>query len=210
MKKRRFIKLFSALTVAAAILTAAAGCSSPQPPELSEVYDRYVSLIENATEINTVFFGEGLPVYHREGEEAELLNMYYGVGDDGNEYVKPYAMYRGIEDIKSAAEKVYGDEYLESLYESLFTGYTAEELGSILPPRYMEEEKNFYQNSDVTPLVMGSKVYDYSTMTILPESTATTVRVEIRAYEESAPNEAYTAKLSFVYENGEWYLNSPC
>lgn len=210
MKKFRSIRLILALMMLAAMLVAASGCSAPQPPKLSEVYDRYVSLIEGATEINTVFFGEGLPVYHRDGDEARLLNMYYGAAEDGNEYVKPYAMYRGIDDIKRAAEKVYGDEYLESLYESLFTGYTAEELGSILPPRYMEDEKNFYQNSDVTPLVSGAKVYDYSTMTILPESTETLVRVELQAYEESKPAEVYTAKLSFIYENGDWYLNSPC
>ena len=210
MKKFKFIKLLSVLVITAAMLAAASGCSSPKAPELSSVYDRYVSLIENATEINTVFFGEGLPVYDRNGEEARLSNMYYAAADDGNEYVKPYAMYRGIDDIKSEAQKVYGDEYLESLYESLFTGYTAEELGSILPARYSEDEKNFYQNSGVTPLISGAKVYDYSTMSILPESTATLVRVEIQAYEESNPTEPYTAKLSFVYENGDWYLNSPC
>ena len=210
MKKTKFIKLFFVSVITAAILVASTGCSSSKVPELSEVYDRYVTLIENAVEINTVFFGDGLPVYDRDGAEAKLLNMYYAAADDGNEYVKPYSMYQGIEHIKREAEKVYGDEYLESLYESLFTGYTAEELGSVLPARYYEDEKNFYQNSGVTPLIEGAKVYDYSTMNILPESTATLVRVEIEAYEDSNPTDIYTAKLSFVYENGDWYLNSPC
>ncbi|MBE6693757.1 MAG: hypothetical protein E7589_03220 [Ruminococcaceae bacterium] len=209
MKKLIFIKGFLTLVVGACLLLSM-GCASPQPPELSAVYDRFVYLIENATDVNTVFFGEGLPVYSRDGAEAQKQNMYYGAADDGNEYVKPYAMFLNIDEIKAAAEQVYCDEYLESLYESLFTGYTAEELGTVLLPKYSEDEKSLYQNSTVTPLTSGAKVYDYATMTILPDSTETTVRVEVEAYDESDADERFTLTLSFVYENGDWYLNSPC
>ncbi|MBQ9162285.1 MAG: hypothetical protein IJX74_03320 [Clostridia bacterium] len=209
MKKLIFIKSFLTLVVGGCLLLST-GCSAPQPPQLSAVYDRFVYLIENATDINTVFFGEGLPVYSRDGEEAQKQNMYYGAADDGNEYVKPYAMFSSIDEIKAAAEQVYCDEYLESLYESLFTGYTAEELGTVLLPKYSEDEKSLYQNSTVTPLTSGAKVYDYATMTILSDSTETTVRVEIEAYDEDDADERFTLTLSFVYENGDWYLNSPC
>lgn len=210
MKKFRYIKLIAVFLIAASVMGAAVGCSRPQPPDLSEVYDRYVYLIENAADVNTVFFGEGLPVYHRGDDEAEIQNMYYGVADDGREYVKPYAMFQSIDKIKAAAERVYGSEYLKSLYESLFTGYTAEELGVVLPPRYLEDEKGFYQNANVTPLTSGTKVYDYATMRILPESTKTNVRVEVECYEVNAPDDRMTVKVSFVYESGNWYLDSPC
>lgn len=193
-----------------AILLSAVGCSRPQAPQLSEVYDRYVYLIESAASVNAVFFGEGLPVYKRDSVEAELQNMYYGVTDDGREIVKPYSVYMSIDGIKAAANKVYGSEYRESLYESLFTGYTAEELGTVLPARYFEDEKGFYQNARVTPLTSGAKVYDYATMKILRESTATNVRVEVECYEVDKPAERITVKVSFVYENGDWYLDSPC
>lgn len=196
--------------VAVAILLSASGCSRPQPPKLVDVYDRYVYLIENAASVNAVFFGEGLPTYKRDGKEAEMQNMYYGVSDDGREFVKPYAMYQSVDQIKAAAEKIYGDEYLASLYESLFTGYTAEELGAVLPARYFEDEKGLYQNARVTPITSGTKVYDYATMKILSSSTATNVRVEVECYEVYAPDERVTIKVSFVLEDGDWYLDSPC
>ena len=51
-------------------------CEAP-PPELYQVYDRMVELIEASKEINTVLYGVGLPVYHQGGDYANYNQLYY-------------------------------------------------------------------------------------------------------------------------------------
>jgi hypothetical protein len=61
----------------------------------------------------------------------------------------------------------------------------------------------------VEALVKGVRVYDYASMEIMKGSTSTYMRVAIPSYTESHPNEWKTVYLAFVYENGDWYLDSP-
>ena len=70
MKNKKYfkrIKRISALLLTVALLLggvfAFSSCSS-RAPEIEDVYDRVVYLIENAAEVNTVLFGEGLPVFY--------------------------------------------------------------------------------------------------------------------------------------------------
>jgi hypothetical protein len=57
--------------------------------------------------------------------------------------------------------------------------------------------------------VEGVRVYDYASMQIVEYSHASRLRVSIRSYTEDRPEEWKTVYLSFVYENGDWYLDSP-
>lgn len=205
-------KLISLCLVVLLLLTALVPLSScaSKAPELEEVYDRLVYLIENAHEVNVVMFGAGLPVYERGNEEDELIHRYYGVTEDGREYVSLYAKYDSIETIKAAASAVYSQDYCDSVFESLFTGYASDiGTGSILPARYSEDEQWMYQNSYVTPLVTGTRVYDYASMRIVSPSRGDYLKVEILSYAEDQPEEWVTIDLSFVYENGNWYLDGP-
>ncbi len=192
------------------LLLSTASCSRRGPaPELEQVYDRLVEVIEEAHEVNVLMFGVGLPVYTRGDAEDELIHRYYGVVDNGREYVTPYAKYITTEDIKSAISAVYGSSYRESMFASLFTGYAVSGISGTIPARYYEDDKTIYQNVYVRPLVTGTRVYDYASMKITEESFDTFLRVEIRSYSEKMPDEWTTTRLSFVYENGNWYLDSP-
>lgn len=213
MKKSRYNKVLILFGLIAAVVLSTlcfASCSASDPPPVEEIYDRLVYLIENSAEVNTVFFGEGLPVYRRGSDEAELLRIYYMSSDEVLEEVKlQYCEYLTLEEVKAKAELVYGEEYRESLYETVFTGYAiSESSGSILPARYSEDEKGIYQNSEVTPLVSGVRNYDYASMKIV-SGNKKYIRVEIESYTDAAPDERVVSKLSFVYERGNWYLNSP-
>lgn len=195
-----------------AILSALPSCRPSEessPPPLEQVYDRLVQVIEASHEINVLLFGEGLPVYPRGDKEDILIHRYYGVVDNGMEYVTPYAKFGSISEMQEAIAAVYSTAYRESLYESLFTGYAAENMSMVLPARFTEDEKALYMSRHISPLVTGVRVYDYATMAIEERSTATRIRVSIRSYSEDYPQEWKKVYLSFVYENGDWYLDSP-
>ena len=204
-------KIITSLLAVCLLLSAASlsSCSLGSPPELEEVYDDLVDVIEASHEVNVLLFGAGLPVYPRGTAEDELIHRYYGVNDDGNLYVTPYAKYAYVEDMKEAIAAVYGSEYRESLYESVFTGYAiAENVNTVLPARYTQSEGRLYQSESVDALVHGVRSYDFAGMKIVSPSTASHLRVSIPSRTDADP-EWKTVHLSFVLEDGRWYLDSP-
>lgn len=203
---RIFLILLILLTV---IMSSCCDASREPAPEMDEVYDRLVQVIEASHEVNVLLFGAGLPVYPRGDAEDLLVHRYYGVTDNGQQFVTPYAKYGSIAEMQTAIAAVYSTEYRESLYESLFTGYAADEMSVVMPARFSEDEKFLYMSQYVSPLVEGVRVYDYASMQIVEYSHASRLRVSIRSYTEDHPEEWKTVYLSFVYENGDWYLDSP-
>ena len=149
MKKR--IASLLVLLMLAGVIVGLSSCSDAglnPAPDIDSVYDRLVEVIEASYEVNVLLFGEGLPVYPRGDEEDELVHRYYGVVDNGQEYVTPYAKYATIAEMQAAVAKVYSTEYRESLFETTFTGYTDNTLSSVLPARYNEDDKFLYQNKN--------------------------------------------------------------
>ncbi|MBP3667074.1 MAG: hypothetical protein J6K29_08485 [Clostridia bacterium] len=197
------------LIVLIMLMASCCDASREPAPELDTVYDRLVQVIEASHEVNVLLFGAGLPVYPRGDAEDELVHRYYGVTDNGREFVTPYAKYGSIAEMQSAIAAVYSVEYRESLYESLFTGYAANEMSVAMPARFYEDERFLYMSKYVDPLVEGVRVYDYASMAIVDYSHASRLRVSIRSYTEDRPEEWKTVYLSFVFENGDWYLDSP-
>ena len=197
------------LVVIIMLMASCCDASRDPAPEIDEVYDRLVQVIEASHEVNVLLFGAGLPVYPRGDAEDELVHRYYGVADESREFVTPYAKYKSIADMQAAIAAVYSTEYRESLYESLFTGYAADEMSVMMPARFSEDERFLYMSRYVDPLVDGVRVYDYASMEIVGYSHASRLRVSIMSYTEDNPEEWKRVYLSFVYENGDWYLDSP-
>ena len=207
---KRILILLLALCLLGGTVFGFASCGRSDAPELEEVYDRLVQVIEASHEVNVLLFGVGLPTYARGDAEDELVHRYYGFGDESRVYVTPYAKYKSIEEMKTAIAAVYSTAYRQSLYESLFTGYVADEMSGAMPARFMEDDRYLYMSAYVDPLVEGVRVYDYASMEILEYSEDTSrLRVTIRSYAEDHPDEWRTVYLSFVHENGDWYLDSP-
>ena len=192
-----------------AIMTSCCDASREPAPDIDEVYDRLVQVIEASHEVNVLLFGAGLPVYPRGDAEDELVHRYYGVADNGQQFVTPYAKYTSIAEMQAAIAAVYSTEYRESLYESLFTGFAADEMSVVMPARFSEDERFLYMSKYVDPLVDGVRVYDYASMEIISYSHSSRLRVSVNSYTEDRPEEWKRVYLSFVYENGDWYLDSP-
>ena len=207
---KRIVSLLLVLLMLGSVVAGLASCSAAAPaPELEEVYDRIVELVEASHEVNVLLFGAGLPVYPRGDAEDQIIHRYYGVNDDGREYVTPYSKYKTIVEMQAAISAVYSTEYRESLFETLFTGYADGGMSVVMPARFQEDERYLYQSLYVDPLVEGVRVYDYASMEIWEHSHSTYMRVAIPSYSESKPDEWVRVYLSFVYENGDWYLDSP-
>ena len=207
--KRIIVYLLALLMLCGAVVGLASCAASEPAPPLEEVYDRIVEVVEASHEVNVLLFGAGLPVYPRGDAEDELIHRYYGVNDDGREYVTPYAKYQTISEMQAAIAAVYSIEYRESLFNTLFTGYADGNMSVAMPARFYEDERSLYQSRYVESLVEGVRVYDYASMEITDRSNSTYLRVAIPSYSESKPDEWVTVYLSFVYENGDWYLDSP-
>ena len=207
---KRILILLLALCLLGGTVFGLASCGRSDAPELEEVYDRLVQVIEASHEVNGLLFGVGLPTYPRGDAEDELVHRYFGFGDESRVYVTPYAKYKSIEEMKTAIAAVYSTAYRQSLYESLFTGYVAEEMSVVMPARFSEDDRYLYMSTHVEPLVEGVRVYDYASMEIVEYTKSTSrLRVSLRSYAENTPEAWTTVYLSFVHENGDWYLDSP-
>lgn len=207
--KNVFSLLLALLLLCGGVMGMTACSGGGEPPELEEVYDRIIQVVEASHEVNVLMFGAGLPVYPRGDAEDELVHRYYGVNDDGREYVAPYAKFISVAQMESAISAVYSVQYRESLFETLFTGFADSGMTVTMPARFQEDERYLYQSRYVDSLVEGVRVYDYASMEIAEGSNATRIRVSIPSYTESKPDEWVNVTLSFVYENGDWYLDSP-
>lgn len=208
---KRMISILLVLMLCAGVVCSTASCARKgPPPAMEDVYDRLVTVIEASHEINVLLFGAGLPIYPRGTAEDELVHRYFGVTDNGMEFITPYAKFGSIAEMKTAISAVYSVEYRESLFDTLFTGYADTQMSVVMPARFHEDERYIYQNKYVNTLVDGVRVYDYAGMEIIAEeSHSTYIRVSIPSYSEIHPDEWVKVRLSFVYENGDWYLDSP-
>ncbi len=146
-------------------------------------------------------------------EEAEF---YYAASDDENyDYVRMDAGYIATDEIKKEAEKVYAMSFLNSVYESMFTGIQlSENTGGILYARYMDhtdtEGNTYLMKSNKWKSVDVARVYLFDTMRMSEKrkSKSTDVYLDIDTYVPGEPTKIITVTVSLTLENGNWFLNS--
>ena len=173
---------------------------------------------------------EGNFYYPIEFDESQYEYVYGDGADEHYDYVRVDCKYQSIEAIQAFAETVYtqgylkGDNYKEGdlgyggVYAAMFDGFT---LGTeISYARYRTDDSidGFYllKSNEFEPYFTEHKTYDYSTMKIVKPSKAQHVNVEIAAngryidYENfEVRTGEHTVTLIFVFENGEWRLDTP-
>lgn len=200
MKK---ISLILSLVFIVLSLSACAG----QPPALEEFKPIVTELIEASYEINDIFFGDGLPAIERGSEFAEENHVYY-MDEGGNyDYVTEDCPYQTTDEIKAAAEKVYSDAYLASIYETMFIG-VADENAGMLYARYLDTDEGLKKSNVHKAIVEKKRIYDYDTMTIVKPSGQSYANVEFDTHLEGE-SEILRVRLTLVKEDGEWRLDSP-
>ena len=212
MKLSRKLRITVGALICALLLPLCLISCSSEPPALEDVRDRFEQLIEASYEVNDIIFGEGLPTYDREGEQAEMI--YYGFyGYDAYEIVTADCPYQSVEQIKALAEQVYSPDYLEDIYTMAFDGYADENSENVTTARYLHTGdylvKYAFGEKDSFNILLGKRIYKYDTMKIGALSTAEAVNLEIETYLEGDEQNTYVETLRFVLVNDEWYLDEP-
>ncbi len=160
--------------------------------------------------------GDGVYYYSLESFDLNAVFFYTEKDEPYYDYVKESSGYLTTDDIKAVAERVYSRSYLDSVYESIFTGIMVSEYGNgTLYARYYDYE-NIEDGS--VHLVKSNKdegydlktwEYDFSTMKMVKKSNATFVTVEVERYPAGDPAARETVRHCFALENGQWFLDSP-
>ena len=174
----------------------------------------YRYAVRKTTEEGTPIFTdtENGYYYYALPDYVEPERYYTSLDEEYYDYVIDSEEYLVTDDIKRKAETVYAREYLEMIYESLFTG-TVTESGNVQTGRYMDYtdrdgnghllKSNTHAGYDV------ARVYLYDTMKMVKKSNAEFVTIEIDSYKPGHEDEIQTVRLTLVLQNGNWLLNSP-
>ncbi len=164
------------------------------------------------------------PIFERNGayyyalpeySEPEPELTYTTADPEYYDYVRFDCKYGTTEEIKLAAEKVYAKNFLDSVYESLFTGIAIGGTGGMLYARYMDytdsEGRGFLMKSNTEKGVSVARTYLFDTMRMSEKrkSNAKDVFVDIDTYVPGKESEVVTITVGLTLQGGLWYLNSP-
>lgn len=182
-------------------------------PEVEDIYDRMVYLIESSQEVNALIYGCGVPVWEDDSEYVEFMHVYYGLEPAQHyEIVMPNAKYLSVDQMKEAIEEIYSKEYLEEvIYNAIFDGYAIEDGagGSVVGvARYYEEGNYLWQSKDFKTFYTGMRIYDYSTMQVHSLGKADRCVVTVDSWLEDSPDQVETVEILIALQDGEWYLDN--
>ena len=206
---KKHIKIISVVLLVAVILPCTgifAYCQLNKAPELETVRDRIIYLVEGSKQINEIFFGEGLPVYVRDSELSEEKFVYIGEQNKGYEKVMEVSPYLLLDEMKEAAERIYSSAYCKQLFESCFDGVVVDGVTLL---EYVEIDEWLYQSTARDTLAENERIYLYDTMKIVRPSNKEYINVDIESYLINNPDKKQTERLSFAFEDGNWYLDTP-
>lgn len=204
MKEQKLTSIVAFILVLLLVLPFA-GCAGAAP-SLDTLKERFVYLIEESKELNTLFFGKGLPVFRRDGKLSDRKMIYYVDEVRGYDRVMENSAYYSIDEMKAQVELIFSEDYLSELYEGAFDGIMMDDSSAYL--RFYDNGEWLHQNTNAIDFGLSERIYDYSTMKIVEPSTGDYVNISIESYTLADPTKREVS-LSFVYENGNWYLDSP-
>ena len=206
---KKIISLLLLLVTLALSCVSLTGCAAPK---VEEIYDRVVYLVEASYEVNTMLYGNGLPVYRTDSEYAEIKHIYFNFADEGRyEYVTEQAKCFTFDQIKAKARKIYSEACLASLFEFCFTGYaTNDGSGNMVidRARYREDQTWIYQSTAENNFFCEMRFYDYSTMKVNSLGRRDACSVSMDSWLVSEPGNVETVEIYLVLQDGEWFLDS--
>lgn len=148
-------------------------------------------------------------------EETEAEFYYTSSDQEYYDYVRDDAGYLTTAQIKMLAEGVYAKDFLDSVYESIFTGITVSGSSSgTLQARYIDyvdsEGRGWLMKSNTWKAAPVARVYLFDTMRMSEsrKSKRTDVYIDIDTYVPGNEGQIETVTVSITLQNGSWFLNS--
>ena len=183
-------------------------------PDIEDIYDRMVYLLETSQDVNALIFGYGLPVWEDDSEYVEFEHIYHNMPTARNyEIVMPNAKYLTIDQIKEAIQKIYSQQYIDAVItSSIFDGFAVSDNvgGSVVGvARYLQEDVYLWQSKEfrVTPYE-GMRIYDYSTMKVRSLGKTDRCVITIDSWLEDTPDQVENIEILIAKQNGQWYLDN--
>ena len=140
-------------------------------------------------------------------------DFYYLATDaEDYDYVIDGTENASVDGIKALVRTVYAEEYADSLDAILFDGVAEGSLVSKARYSMIQTSRGtlFASRNTFEPLFTERRVYLYESAHIdRANSNNTSVVVELDSYLPSAPDKIETTKVSFVLQDGVWYLSVP-
>ena len=175
--------------------------------DVSEVPAAAKELIEASYEINTIFFGEGLPTIGYDGSDELMGDSYSVLTED--------SPYKTEAEIKEAALKVYTEEYCAFLFEKAFIGQEVDfsnDDDSVvevvqIPARYLTYEGELIvRNVEDDERLTLNRTYDTGNVTIGKKYRKKVV-ISVPVFEDGVPAGGETFTLAYTPDG--WRLDDP-
>lgn len=137
--------------LAAALLLSLASCGkAPTDDEAKKIAEE---LITATYELNKIYFGVGMP-----HSEPASTSIYADVTDD--------APYLTEDELRAATLSVFTENYAESIFSMYLGGYSDDETGDVIFPRYVETGDRLTINLKIEPLTEKERTFDFSSAVI--------------------------------------------
>lgn len=194
--------LTRAAALVAAVVFTMLLASCARPYDESEIVAASAELIEASYEINTVFFGSGLPAEESDDEVLRHLE------------ISPDSPYKTKEEIKAATLAVYSPDYAEFLFEKAFVGFSVSvgdgdsvDADSIVDARYVEYGGRLVMLPlDEEDVMKLDRTYDTSAVTVVSQKRGRAT-LSVPSFVDGVPAEDIT--LTVVMTDGGWRLDTP-
>ncbi len=163
-------------------------------------------LIEASYEINTVFFGDGLPTIGYDDTDELMGDKYSALSED--------SPYKSEAEIREAALAVYTEDYCAFLFEKAFIGQnvdfgdddTVSELVQI-PARYLTYEGQLIvRYVDDDERITLNRTYDTSNVRVKKTYRKKAV-IELDSFVDGVPDD--TVRFTVEYTPNGWRLDDP-
>ena len=189
MKNRGLVLLLSVILV----FSSFTGCSFFGSLDEETAKKVLEEKLETSYYVISAIYGDLLKTEDKiEVDESWTVSHYFKISDD--------AYYTSIQQIKNDAEKVFTQNYLQTLYEYAFTG-NDEEMS-----RFSEKDGTFKIDVVKQPFGVLTNIYPQTVKVIKSSRYAATIEVECSANngETRRKTEINLSKI-----NGEWFFNGP-
>lgn len=142
--------------------------------------------------------------------EPEVEYVYTDDDVDNYDVVRVDCGFTSIAELKAAAEAVYTAEFLEQVYQGAFDGvaYAEDGYSGVRSARFIEQDMLLRQYNELEARTLTRRIYDLDTARVVRPSSAERVNIEVETYLEGE-TERMTVTLVLIFEDGDWYLDTP-
>ncbi|MCI9450457.1 MAG: hypothetical protein HFE30_09480 [Clostridiales bacterium] len=203
IKALRYVRFISAVICIVSLLSIMTSCGKRY--DENEIISSAKELIEASYEINSIYFGDGLPTAEYSGDEDSELK-YAELSEN--------SPYKTEQEIRDATLRVYSEEYAKSLFELAFTGMSSEadagngstiidtayaryvEFSGVLSARILDDSEKLKLN----------RMYDTESLSVVRQGESKAV-VAAPSFLDGVPSD--TIELTLVMTDDGWRLDTP-